>query len=419
MARVDLLGGDNSGVDAGTYDTPTITGGSQTISPGPVASNPLGTSLYGQSYSASNPFSSYLNPNPTNPASWILPTLGGTQTATGTTYTPSQTGLTGGSPYTLTYPTGAGANYNTPNTSISPSSMGADQYILQLIQSGMDPQAAVDKANSAYGLGYGNSAVYYPNNQTIGLPGSYLAYNNGTWGITQRSPETGSGSNIFTDPATAAWESALNQLAGQFQTPMNNSGYQPLVDYLQSYFQQLQQPAYSPAQRDVITTDFTDPLMAQRDAARQTIIQHFAAAGIPTTSGIVQDALNKSDQQFSSQLASNQGQLATNEINLGRQNQQTAAQVGAAINQLQTARTQQDLQNSLQGLSLLFQVPQYADQRLALAQGTLQQLNPSSLLANQYQFGNLGLYQNQQSAQYYQQLGQLIANAIGQSGLFS
>ena len=68
-------------------------------------------------------------------------------------------------------------------------------YALSLIQSGMDPAQAAQQTNQKFNLQTGSQAVYYPGNNTIGLPGVYLAGPTGrpdspnAWGITQRQPE--------------------------------------------------------------------------------------------------------------------------------------------------------------------------------------------------------------------------------------
>lgn len=72
-------------------------------------------------------------------------------------------------------------------------------YTLSLIQGGMAPQQAASATNKKFGLTTGSEAVYYANNNTIGLPNAYLAGPTGksdspaAWNIVPRSPEPARG----------------------------------------------------------------------------------------------------------------------------------------------------------------------------------------------------------------------------------
>lgn len=62
-------------------------------------------------------------------------------------------------------------------------------YLLKLLQGGMSPQEAANQFNKETGRGYGNEAVYYGHNNTIGLPEAYLSTGANGWNISNRVPE--------------------------------------------------------------------------------------------------------------------------------------------------------------------------------------------------------------------------------------
>jgi hypothetical protein len=221
------------------------------------------------------------------------------------------------------------------------------------------------------------------------------------------------GGGIFTDPATAQWESALNGLASRLQQPQQNPDYQPYVDYLRKYFQQLQQPAYSPSEMDLLQTQALDPLTRQRDAARKQSTERLAARGISPSSGITEQSLRDIENRYGQLATQQRGAFATNAINQNRQQAQQAAGVGSALNQLETSRTATDESRALQALSLLFQVPQYADTRLGLANQTLMPTNPMSALSLYPSFANVGMQQNAYDQQFWSQLAQTLVHAFG------
>ncbi len=61
-------------------------------------------------------------------------------------------------------------------------------FMLPLLNGGTSPQDVVSQTNQKFGLTTGNEAVYYPNNNTIGLPEFYLA---GPTSTRPVSPNTG------------------------------------------------------------------------------------------------------------------------------------------------------------------------------------------------------------------------------------
>lgn len=75
-----------------------------------------------------------------------------------------------------------------------------DNYLLNLLQGGMDRDAAIEQARRVYNIpaGVDGSPLWYPGNQTIGLKNSYLAYVDGKWSLVPRGPEGGGGGNTST-----------------------------------------------------------------------------------------------------------------------------------------------------------------------------------------------------------------------------
>ena len=223
------------------------------------------------------------------------------------------------------------------------------------------------------------------------------------------------GGTTFSDPATSRWEGATNQVSNRLMQPQANPDFQPYVDYMRNYFKQLQQPGSTPAQQDLMQTQALDPLERQRTAARQQVTQRFAQKGVQ--GGMVERALQDVDRQFNEMRTGTQSRFAMNQITQDQQRQQQAAQVGASLSQAQQAAATNDEGRMMQALSLMFQIPQYQDTRLTLANNMLQPMNPTSLLANlgyinanNQQQGNTN---NQQNSAYITQLWSALQRAMG------
>lgn len=124
----------------------------------------------------------------------------------------------------------AGAQRMTPGAGAPPSQGGLGSgsdpasYTLSLIQGGMDPAQAAQQTNSRFNLQTGSQAVYYPENNTIGLPGVYLAGptnrpdSPSAWGITQRVPERPHAMAPMTAPLMSAIGGAANGQTPIYQT---------------------------------------------------------------------------------------------------------------------------------------------------------------------------------------------------------
>lgn len=366
-------------------------------------------------------------------------------------YYDPQANQNGGIPQPV--PTGPG--FPTPATPSTPatgaSSSGAPSYV-----NTNDPlQAAVwaayqkkgitprDQSDFQYWIDRINQTGGWsnPGNQSYWL--ARMAQAAGGVGDYSGAPEAGSGGSgtgsgsggitsggVFTDPATANWEALLNKAVGQLQTPFTPQDLGPLEEYMRSYFKQLQGPAYTPEQTDLIQTQAIDPLTRQRDQTRQQIIERFAAQGMGPSSGPVQQALADLDRAYASTSTTARSNFATQAIGLQKQQQQLATQIGASLTGLENSQQGSNEARLLQAVGLLGQIPQLADSRLALANQTLNSggLNPISLLGlqnqlsaqqlqnSQYNTGQANTYGYQsalQQQQFMAQLAQLI------SGLFT
>lgn len=219
--------------------------------------------------------------------------------------------------------------------------------------------------------------------------------------------------SVFSDPATAPFEALLNNVISQFSTPQQAPDYQQGIDQLNSYLKTLNGPVYTPDQMNLLQTQALDPLSQQHDQARQQTIQRLAAQGIGPSSGITQQALQQVDQQFQQLRTQTQSQFAANAVNLGRQNQATAAQLAPQITSLETQQQQLQDPRNLQAANLAALIPALASSRLAAVNQSL--TNPATI-APLLQL--LGGFQNTgytQGANYGSAISQLLAGLFGLS----
>lgn len=210
---------------------------------------------------------------------------------------------------------------------------------------------------------------------------------------------------IFDDPSTKAFENLINQRIGQLQTPFQNPDLQPAVDYLRQYFQQLQGPAFTPQQMDLMQTQQFDPLMQQRDQARQQIVQHFAAHGLGPDSGPVQQALLQSDQAYERLGTQARAGVASNAIGVQKQQQQQAASLGRLIAQLQQGQFNSQQGRQDQAVNLASIMPNLAWNRILGANALIQPVNAGSLFNPLQSFQQQGA---QQGAQFSNGLMQVL-----------
>lgn len=230
------------------------------------------------------------------------------------------------------------------------------------------------------------------------------------------APAVGGNPNVFSDPATQEWEKALRAMVDRLNQPTTKQlpDYQPLVDYMRTYIDQLKQPGHTPEQQDLIQTQALDPMERQRQAAHQQVIQRLAARGIAPSSGVVEKALQDVDRQFEQLRTKTQSDFALNEIDLNRSNKDRALAVGGQLAGLEAGMASGDEQRANQAVSMLFQLPQFANQRLQLALQTLGsgQVNPA-LFNSMNMFQQQGAANQQQDQNYYANIAALIAQLFG------
>lgn len=142
---------------------------------------------------------------------------------------------------------------------------------------------------------------------------------------------------------------ALTKMSTQGAPHMDMSYLQPLQAAVQKRQAQIDQPGYSPSQLDLMRTQVTDPIEAQRDAARQQVIQHFSAQGFAPDSGVVQQALLDSDRAFSQMRTTGERNLGAQEIAQDEARKQEAVQMNQILAQLGLSGSQADLQGQISG----------------------------------------------------------------------
>jgi hypothetical protein len=142
---------------------------------------------------------------------------------------------------------------------------------------------------------------------------------------------------------------ALTRMSNQSAPHMDMSYLAPLQAAVSKRQAQIDQPGFSSTQQDILRTNVTDPLEAQRDAARQQIIQHFGARGMTPDSGIVQQALLDSDRNFSQQRTTGERDLATKEMQYDEARKQEAVSNAGQLSQLGLSGSQADLQGQVAG----------------------------------------------------------------------
>ena len=196
----------------------------------------------------------------------------------------------------------------------------------------------------------------------------------GQQGPNMQAQPQGQPGQVFSDPATSEWEQLLRTINTRLQQP---------------------QPTYTDAQRDLMQTQAIDPMERQRQAQKQNTIQRFASRGINPGSGILEQALQDVDRQFDQMRTGQQSQFALNQI--GREDQLFNS----------------NEQRALAGLNLFGQIPQLADKRLGMAQGSLMQSNPFQLMQLQNQINQQGQqqqnYNQGQDQQFWNWIGQMLA----------
>lgn len=242
------------------------------------------------------------------------------------------------------------------------------------------------------------------------------------------------------DPSLDAFIKQIQDRVTGLQTPYTNPDAGPLQDWMRQYFAQLQQPTYTPAQQDLLKTQALEPMEQQRQAELKNVATTMASRGITPGSGPYLQAERDINQKYDALRAQTQSGLAVNEINQGRQDQASAANVGGqlaqftqgqfanneqrandavslfgTIPQLNLAEFQNQDQRANSAVTLAKQIPDMAQQRIAQATQLLSgsNINPAQLLTSLQQFQQQGIGQNTADSQFWSQLFAAIAKNFG------
>ena len=190
----------------------------------------------------------------------------------------------------------------------------------------------------------------------------------------------------FTDPLTQRYEQLLEQQTALYRQQQEamaaeanrqqaaRAAMQAQVEQLMSYLRQrsseLQQPAYTGAEREVFRTQALDPIERDRQAARARALQQISARGFDPSSGLAQELLNLVDRAYDAQRAGVQNELAYRQITEERSREQEAQALLQSLAQLPLAVARGDV-DFINQLNALIATP--GQQALTTA-GTLAEL---------------------------------------------
>ena len=310
-----------------------------------------------------------------------------------------------------------------PGASQASSSGSADAIIRQWQQTHSPSEGLTGLIAELQRQGVNASPFMYgetPSGNEISLNGQQykvLTGNNQSW--WDPSMGEGVGGNVFSDPATAGWESLLRSMTERLNTPQQTPGYDNLVQYLNQYMQTLQGPAYTPGQSELIQTQALDPMTQTRDAQRQDILRQASARGLNPTSGPIQQQLQDLERNYGRARTQVQSGFATNAIGLEKSQQAQAAQVGQMLQALEQGQLTGNEDRAMQAVSLMGQIPALADSRLGAANQTLSATNAplatilSYILNQQGQGQQQRQFDAQQNAAYWKQIGDLLGGIFG------
>jgi hypothetical protein len=249
----------------------------------------------------------------------------------------------------------------------------------------------------------------------------------------------------FSDPSTRQFEQYLMQQMQALEAQRTAQGQanvglrgqmtdaqgatKRLTDFLGQRASQLQQPAYTGAEQEILRTQMLDPIERDRTAANQRALENVGSRGFDPTSGVAQEMFGQVNRGFDERRASAQGDLAYRQIAEKRSREQEAQALLGAIPGIQRGAGGADLQYLQmldaamnkpreQGINLsqqLYRLPAQAqaDALQAMGMGG----SPDALFNNAMQLYNAqnqqGQYQDQQSAQYWAMLGNMLPYLTG------
>jgi hypothetical protein len=113
---------------------------------------------------------------------------------------------------------------------------------------------------------------------------------------------------------------------------------------------ELNQPGYTQSQQDLLRTNVSDPLTAQRDARRQQIMEHMSARGIAPGSGIMEQALQDAEREYGQTRATGERELATGLMAQDENRKNQAVDIGQVLAQLGLSTQGLEMQGRGQGI---------------------------------------------------------------------
>ena len=290
-----------------------------------------------------------------------------------------------------------------------------------------------------------------------GIKGNYAAAQGGGAGLVPGGLPPGGGgyrgapgdpgsyrssyTSQFSDPSTQQFEGYLMQQmqaleAQRAQMAKQQGGFRDqqaaaqqstdrLLKYLRERSGELQGPAYTGTEAEVLRTQMLDPIERDRTAANQRALQSIGARGLEPTSGIALQLQNEVNQGFDQRRASAQGDLAYRTINEQRSREQEAQALMGLIPQVQRASATGDLQflqmldqalnaprqQGLQLSQMLYRLPAQAQNDALAAMG----MGPGADSIFQQAMQLYGAQQNasNQNLSYYNMLGQMLPYLLG------
>ncbi len=202
---------------------------------------------------------------------------------------------------------------------------------------------------------------------------------------------------VFSDPATVEWEKLLRQFADRLVTPYSDPDELAAEDYYRKYFQRLQGPAYTPQEMDLLNTQQIDPLTADRDANRQRVLLWAQSHGMTPESGPVLQMLQDADRSYEALNTRARADIATKAIDLGRENEARAMQVGSVLAALKEHMFDKNEGRFGQAVDTMKQIPLYADTRLQLAMAALGMGGGGAVNGLSNALGLMGQFENSKS----------------------
>jgi hypothetical protein len=213
----------------------------------------------------------------------------------------------------------------------------------------------------------------------IQLPGGDI------WDVILAAGEGGRGWQRLQNPGSGGGGSAPGgDVMSAYQAQFNDPATQALERFLQQRFQQLQQPAYTGTEAEVLRTQALEPIERDRQAARNRALERVSQAGYLPSSGVALDLQNQVDAGYDRTRAQAQGQLAYNQIGEERDRQREAQAL----------------------LTLLYDLPNRSLQQALAVLGMGPA--PESVFNSAMGLYNVGQQQRNQGMQWWQQIGALL-----------